>query len=393
MTRSSNNLKYLCLLVFTVLIHTISALAQSEPTWQTPPPLQSEELNEPRGYRVMLPDSYTANREKNYPLLVLLDAQNYGDLVAVNARFLASTGDIPEHLIVAVNAVNRLRDYTPTDSPYWEGDGGGEAFLKFLQNELIPEIEKQYRIKDQIRILWGHSAGGLFALYPMYEAPDLFDAHLVNDGSLDWHDKISQHSLQDHFKNPLPQPKFLYFNSSYLLPVDDPEMNYFNTMAQMLKNNAPETVRWVYDPLPQETHSSIPLLGSIRGLRELYKGYKVPENIMFEGLDAVKAHYRSIQGNVGAPEVIPEHTLVELGYLLLGRSTAQAVASFELATQLYPLSENAWDSLSDGYLEDHSYKKALAATEKSIELAKKNNSENLDYYREKRIEILEKMNK
>ena len=76
--------------------------------------------------------------------------------------------------------------------------------------------------------------------------------------------------------------------------------------------------------------------------------------------------------------------LNSFGYLMLGRNTPEAVRAFELATSLYPQSANAWDSLSDGYLEAGRDKEALSATDNSIEAAKSANSSNLEYFENKR---------
>jgi tetratricopeptide (TPR) repeat protein len=123
----------------------------------------------------------------------------------------------------------------------------------------------------------------------------------------------------------------------------------------------------------------------------LYDGYLVPEPVMFAGLDAVLKHYEAILGRVGAPDEVPEAVLNSFGYLMLGRETDEAVRAFELATRLYPQSANAWDSLSDGYLEAGRDKEALSATDKSIEAAKSDNSDNLKYFENKRTEILGRM--
>jgi len=58
-------------------------------------------------------------------LISTLNGTRYGDVVANNATFLARVGEIPEHIIVAIDSSNRMRDFTPTDSPNW--DGGGSA--------------------------------------------------------------------------------------------------------------------------------------------------------------------------------------------------------------------------------------------------------------------------
>jgi len=356
--------------------------------WHTPRPIESEVLGEARSYRVMLPETYSSTPEQAYPLLILLDGQQYGDLVASNATFMARTGEIPDHIIVAVDSINRLRDYTPTDSSDWEGDGGASDFLTFLESELLPKIEEDYRV-SRPHVIWGQSAGGLFALYTQYAAPHLFDARLVNDGTLDWDNGVSERLLKLFLEQEMPGNQFLYFNSSYLRPMEDSALDYFGSIADLLRAQAPENLRWVYETMPNESHASIPMLGSIHGLRKLYQGYQVAEAVLFEGLDAVIQHYEAISGRVGAPDQVPESVLNDFGYLMLFEARSEAIRAFELATQLYPQSVNAWDSLSDGYFESDRREEALAARDKNIALAKEQGSDNLDDFIAKRAMILQ----
>lgn len=355
--------------------------------WQTPPPIESKALHETQSYRVLVPRSYNQKPLQSYPLLIVLDGSRYGDMVASNARFLADEAQqIPEHVIVAVDSHNRLRDFTPTDTDNWVGDGGAKYFLAFMRDELIPRLQKDYRLNGH-RILWGHSAAGLFTVYTLYAAPNLFEARLADDGSLDWDNKLPENEVRTYLKKGNVPPQFLYFNSSYLRPTDNPKDNWFQTFADMLKANAPKQLRWTYEPRQDEIHSSIALEGSIHGLRDLYAGYMATEPTMFKGFDAFLKHYADIKGRVGAPDKIPETALNYFGYLRLGQDTPGAIRAFEMETQLYPESANAWDSLSDGYLEAKRPKDALKATEKSIALAKKYGLDNLKYFVQKRGRI------
>lgn len=51
--------------------------------------------------------------------------------------------------------------------------GHCEEFYQFLQHELIPHVEKNYRIKGD-RSFLGHSLGGLFAFYCLFKKEHLF---------------------------------------------------------------------------------------------------------------------------------------------------------------------------------------------------------------------------
>jgi predicted alpha/beta superfamily hydrolase len=52
--------------------------------------------------------------------------------------------------------------------------GHCEEFYRFLQYELIPFVEKEYRCNDSARSWVGHSLGGLFAFYCLFKKEHLF---------------------------------------------------------------------------------------------------------------------------------------------------------------------------------------------------------------------------
>ena len=83
---------------------------------------------------------------------------------------------IPEMIVVALANTQRSRDFTPThvaSGPYSAGSGGAAAFLRFMKEELIPQIESRYRTLPQ-RTLVGHSLGGLLTLSAFVEQPEMF---------------------------------------------------------------------------------------------------------------------------------------------------------------------------------------------------------------------------
>ena len=49
-----------------------------------------------------------------------------------------------------------------------------EPFLQFLEEELIPDIEANYQADPSVRTLLGHSLGGEFSLYALFNAPETF---------------------------------------------------------------------------------------------------------------------------------------------------------------------------------------------------------------------------
>jgi predicted alpha/beta superfamily hydrolase len=123
-------------------------------------------------------------------------------------RVMVLCGEFPETIVVGIgypmheplaevtNEVRRLRirDLTPVPDPAqgWDDPGGGApAFLTFIQSEVIPLIEREYRSDPSARVLAGHSGGGLFALYALFHQPDLFAGYSVASPTLDWGNKVT----------------------------------------------------------------------------------------------------------------------------------------------------------------------------------------------------------
>src|SRR6266852_1196842 len=173
--------------------------------------LQSKILNEPRPYWIYLPASYHQKvyAPKKYPVLYLLDGnahfQSASGVVQFMSESINANIQIPELIIVAIPNIRRTHDLTPTHStkgyggkeePNFSSSGGGESFLRFIAEELIPHIEAEYRTQPY-RVLVGHSFGGLFAMTARLHRPPIFQAHLAIDPSLWWDDQILLRRLKD----------------------------------------------------------------------------------------------------------------------------------------------------------------------------------------------------
>jgi predicted alpha/beta superfamily hydrolase len=91
-------------------------------------------------------------------------------------------------MIVAIgNEALRARDYVPANicTP---GGGGQAAFHQFIGTELVPFVEATFPSDPHRRILLGHSHGGSFVIYALFnEAPAgrLFASYLASDSSID----------------------------------------------------------------------------------------------------------------------------------------------------------------------------------------------------------------
>ena len=76
--------------------------------------LHSNILNEEREYWINLPESYNNSEEsyKKYPVLIVLDANTHFKSITGMVSHMSRNGKIPEMIIVAVQNVDRRRDFT-----------------------------------------------------------------------------------------------------------------------------------------------------------------------------------------------------------------------------------------------------------------------------------------
>jgi predicted alpha/beta superfamily hydrolase len=126
---------------------------------------------------VRLPTSYETSGNA-YPVLYLLDGTPASllEMIAITTR-LRNDRNAPEMIIVAIENTNRNRDMMPVVARDYPGPPRAEAFLRFLEKELIPDIEKTYRT-TQPRILQGKSLSGLFTIYALLARPSAFNAYI-----------------------------------------------------------------------------------------------------------------------------------------------------------------------------------------------------------------------
>jgi len=158
-----------------------------------------------------LPPTYSTTDSSNYPLIIGLDGDNEFESVAAIVSELIEKGDLEPSIFVGIgygsneqNDVKRNRDYTPTatedveDSP----TGGAPDFYRFIRDDLLPQLKNEYKIEDYQHTLLGHSYGGLFTYYAMFQqdslAPNPFDKFIPAAPSL-WYDGNIIFELEEQY--------------------------------------------------------------------------------------------------------------------------------------------------------------------------------------------------
>ncbi len=153
---------------------------------------------------VHLPLTYGMS-EDSYPVIYYTDAFVCTEIVTGTKKILELSGKMANTILVGISHEgdlmrfinDRSRDFIPTHVPQDEikvypeatpASGGADRFLAFIEHELIPFVEKEYRADTSDRGLIGSSYGGLFAAWTMVNRPELFQRYLINSPALYWDD-------------------------------------------------------------------------------------------------------------------------------------------------------------------------------------------------------------
>ncbi len=233
--------------------------------------IESKAVGEMRRINVYMPPGYTEAGDTRFPVLYMPDGGMAEDFlhIAGLVQVSAGNGTMRPFILIGIENTERRRDMTgPTenakDKEIAPRVGGSEAFRKFLRAELMPEVKARYRTTDETAIV-GESLAGLFVVETLFLEPDLFDTYIAFDPSLWWNDehllKIAAEQLGKHAK----LEKKLYFAAS----SDAAELG--QRFAEILTKSAPPGLKWHYEPMADEKHSTIYHPAALKAFRYLFQ--------------------------------------------------------------------------------------------------------------------------
>ena len=158
-------------------------------------------LGNQRPLTIYLPPSYQENPLKHYPVMYLHDGQNLFDpnmsfggvewQVDETVDSMVRQGQMREVIVVGLgNTAARISEYTPTEDSYY-GGGNGDAYLDFIQYEVMPYVDGSYRTLTgpESTLIGGSSLGGLISFYAAWTRSDVFGSAIAMSSSFWWDDE------------------------------------------------------------------------------------------------------------------------------------------------------------------------------------------------------------
>jgi uncharacterized protein len=365
--------------------------------------LHSAVLKETERFWVSLPTSFYNSKfsKSHYPVIYVFDGDlNFATVAAMQKQLSIRSGStiIPEAIVVGVMNNNRNRDFTPYQSSFWMFNtpsplgttGGGEKFVKYLQNELIPHIDSLYPTAPY-RVLLGHSLGGLAAANIFVNHTKLFNAYIIMDPSM-WYDNQGfLAKARKALANKNLSGTTVYLGMAHSM---GPGFNISNItkdttgetlhprailhLKTLLESKIKNGLRFKFGFYDDNSHMSLPLIAEYNGFRFIFNYYNIPPAIEYSFIvpnnnsDPAKYlvdHYKVISAHLGY-DMLPSENLVSIiahtaedAYM-----PQKALSLYELNVKNYPQSYGAWFYLGEFYEGQKENDKAIACYKKAFSL-------------------------
>ena len=363
--------------------------------------IYSRTLDSYRQFWVKYPDNYNPKSTVKYPVVYLLDGFSLKqNLETVYDNYWGHY--MPHMILVGIsNRTNRTRDLTISKVESRRGasmqtdSGGAEMFVKFIEDELIPHINKTYPVTNY-RTLIGHSYAGLFTVFTLIHHTHLFNNYIAIDPSIEWDNQKLLKEAKTKLSSGSFDGKGLFIAlAAEQLHMQDASVTMDNIMedtsefslfarsivefSQFANAQKQTKLNFSWKVYPEDLHGTVPLPAMRDGLIELFKWfqfkspqiYNNPESTI-ETLETLlnqqeKVYYKRFGYKV--PPMV-EELFNAYGYMNLQMGQPEkAYLFFNKAISYYPESANAYDAMADYYIAQQNKKKAIEYVTKAYTIS------------------------
>lgn len=231
--------------------------------------LYSKVLGEERTLNIYLPDDYNQADTVKYPVIYLLDGSADEDFIHIAGLVQFCSFEwvkqVPKSIVVGIANVDRRRDFTFPSSI--QGDklanpssGHSDKFIKFLETELMPQVENKYKTSGH-RTLIGESLGGLLATEILLKNAALFNKYIIVSPSLWWDNGSILTQNSTIYTPAFKRPTDIYIGvgKEGLTPTTPPRVMEVdaNLLADKLSAANNNSLNIKFDYLPAENHGTI----------------------------------------------------------------------------------------------------------------------------------------
>jgi len=354
--------------------------------------IDSKYIDETRTIAVSSPKQYK-NSTKTYPIILILDDGLLFNTVNGIVNQLSNTSRMPETIVVSLSTGDKHRNYfapnlynNHRDRKYNYGNNQ-EEFVRFLQLELLPTIEKKYRTNN-FKMIVGFSPSSAIAVYTLLNKPDLFQAYvcfaagnIIGDG-YNKGERLIEELEKLYAKNKMRQNHLYVVSGS----KDADGQPYISTnikeFNQKLSKYNSQTTHTRAEIIEGEGHTDVILPGLIAAFDFIFPKEKwlVDYLTLIEekgsARENISSFYKKLSNEYGF-EIYPNvdriysmSCLKNIGRRLLGtKKIEEAIGLYQYWVELYPRSHLPHYYLGLSYKENKENNKAIASFKKAYDIA------------------------
>ncbi|MEP7338064.1 MAG: alpha/beta hydrolase-fold protein [Acidobacteriota bacterium] len=294
-------------------------------------------LKETRRIYVVLPASYSQSApDRRYPVTIVLDGEANVPPAAAVSHELSRNGQIPESVVIAIPNTDpvrgRLRDLTP---PGLSVSGssrneGGDRFLDFIEQELLPAIDRQFRTSAP-RTFIGHSSGGILVTYAA-ATRSAYQAFISIDAPIHLGENWLAKKLTERAKAAPTPLRYVSLEARF---------GWTEETWKTLVAAAPAIWKLHREHLGSESHESMGMIAMYLGLREAFSDYSML-SAPVAPTTSILPYYAKVSASLGASVIPPRKLLLNVveDLLMEGRGAAAREAYNTLVSGYGPPTDN-----------------------------------------------------
>lgn len=317
----------------------------------------SKVLQEEQIITIHLPPSYQSNQTQNYPVMYVLDGQEYFLHPIAYQNMLRFKDKSPDFIVIGINSDRRKR------RRFYYRDAA--KFSNFLSTELIPMIDQKYRtLKEKERIYFGWEMAAGLAIDLFTQQPETFSAFFLASPTHITEQRLSDMTAMLKSKKNTQ----CYFHFAYA-PEETGVATISHTVDKVIKESNQKNIRITIEELIGEDHYTTASKTIHNGLKAYFNDYKPLRYFSlnaydkFGDLEAIKKYYQ-LRGK--RYNISPEVQRATKHFLLLNSMKENRFDRFELYAQEFSdyliggLRLPHWvDRFAQNYLDNNQPKKAM----------------------------------
>lgn len=252
--------------------------------------MYSEKLDQHYLIDVFLPRGYKPKESEHqfpkYPVIYVLNSRPN----AVMTAMLRHVSEMSREIIVGIDFADKdgnptdsfaayTRDLTPTSDEDWAqastaGSGGrAEDFFHFIEDKIKPLINETYTVNTYNQTLVGHSFGGLFGTYVLFNHSDSFSRYVLASPSLWWDDAVTfgfeEECAESH--SNLAKKVFLSVGSKEFATGPQGMIDNTAKLTDKLKSRNYSDLDIWFTIFEDETHQSVVGISIQKGIEAVFQ--------------------------------------------------------------------------------------------------------------------------